>query len=155
MQTLKKIFKIVIAIILIPTFILIGIILWSNYTGSEVSVPWNGSTSSFLTNAAIHTEKIYDSTGETCLGRRGYIYISNDNLSSMTPSQYMGFYESKLKDSGYLWFSIICPDGTGLYVPDPKLGTACYCTMDSLGRVVQLRGYLLVEEGKCTYSAIE
>ena len=135
-----------------PTVILIAIILWLYSTGKKIQLPALDSeettiqtSDNFLLDAEIQTEEIY-LTGDTdTTGVRGYINISNSDLASMLPSEYHEFYETVLKNSSYQWFSIICPDGTGLFIHDCADGAASFCTLDELGRQTEVHGYLLVQ----------
>lgn len=158
MKVLNKFFKTIIAIIMIPTIILIAIILWSYTTGNKIKLPsfgFNKETEqtfyNFLTDAELHTEEIYLNGDPVNSGIRGYINISSQDLAAMTPSQYYDFYQEVLKDSTYIWFSIVCPDGTGLFIPDCADGAASFCTLDELGRPVNSYGYLIIQGDKCIY----
>lgn len=158
MRIIKKFFKILIAVILIPTFIIIGMILWSYITGNTLRLPAlpfgntaNTASDNFLLQASIQTEDVYGAGSGEALGQRGYIRISRAELAAMTPSQYLEFYEEVLQSSSYLWFSVICPDGTGLFIPDCKDGAACFCSLDELGRQTDIYGYLMIQDGGCIY----
>lgn len=162
MRALKKFFKTLITIILLPTVILIAVILWSYSTGTKIKLPSFGSeetpiqtSGNFLLNAEIQTEEIYLTDDTNNIAVRGYINISNADLASMLPSEYYEFYETVLRDSTYRWFSIICPDGTGLFIPDCTDGAASFCTLDELGRQVDVHGYLLIQDGSCIYQEAE
>ena len=161
MRVIKKFFKTLIAIIIIPTLIIIGVILWSYTTGESLrlpSLPFLKAVTSddnFLLNASIQTAEVYETGSETPLGVRGYIKVSRAELAAMTPSQYFSFYESVLKNSDYLWFSVICPDGTGLFIPDCADGAACFCSLNDLGRQTEVYGYMLVRDGTCIYQEAE
>ena len=161
MRVIKKFFKTLVAIIIIPTLIIIGVILWSYMTGDTLklsSLPFVNSADSednFLLNASIQTAEVYETGSETPLGVRGYIKVSRAELAAMTPSQYFSFYETVLKGSDYLWFSVICPDGTGLFIPDCADGAACFCSLNDLGRQTEVYGYMLVRDGTCIYQEAE
>ena len=71
------------------------------------------------------------------------------------PGETFSFYETVLKDSDYLWFSVICPDGTGLFIPDCADGAACFCSLNDLGRQTEVYGYMLVRDGTCIYQEAE
>lgn len=162
MRTLKKFFKTLLTIILIPTIILIVVILWSYATGTNLKLPAFGSKETvvqtfgnFLLDADVQTEEIYIEGNSESTSVRGYINISNAELASMLPSEYYAFYENVLKDSTYQWFSIVCPDGTGLYIPDCANGAACFCKLDELGRMTEVHGYLIVQDGTVIYQEAE
>lgn len=158
MRIIKKFFKILIAAIIIPTLIIIGMILWSYITGNTLQLPVLpfGNTSdsvsdNFLLQASIQTEEVYEAGAAEALGQRGYIRISRAELAAMTPSQYLEFYEEVLQNSSCLWFSVICPDGTGLFIPDCQDGAACFCSLDEMGRQTDIYGYLIIRDGSCIY----
>lgn len=158
MRVIKKFFKFILTIIILPTFILIGVILWSYATGNSLKLPilgsdrWAGQGSgNFLLNAEIQTADVYLRDSGELSGERGYIEISKSDLATMTPSQYLEFYQNVLKDSSYQWFSVICPDGTGLFIPDCADGAACFCDLDALGRQTEVHGYLVIQDDSCIY----
>lgn len=162
MRALTKFFKTLITIILIPTIILIAVILWSYATGTKIKLPSLGSdnvtvqtSANFLLEADIQTEEIHIEGSDESKSIRGYINISNADLASMLPSEYYEFYDSVLKNSSYKWFSIVCPDGTGLYIPDCADGAASFCTLDELGRQTEVHGYLIVQGDTVVYQEAE
>ncbi len=162
MNDIKRFFKKLSRLIIFFTIVLIGIILWSYITGTHLkfpaftsSVSENSTQDNFLLDAVINTEELYISGSNEVQGLRGYINVSSSELSSMTPSQYYDFYETVLKNSSYQWFSIVCPDGTGLFIPDCADGAACFCTLDSLGRQTDIYGYLIIQNGTCVYQEAE
>lgn len=158
MRIIKKFFKFILTIIILPTLILIGVILWSYATGNSLKLPafLSGESSvtasdNFLLNAEIQTADVYLRDSGELSGERGYIEVSKADLASMTPSQYLEFYQNVLKDSSYQWFSVICPDGTGLFIPDCADGAACFCDLDGLGRQTEVHGYLVIQGETCIY----
>ena len=162
MRALKKFFKSLTTFILIPTVILVAVILWSYSTGNKLRLPSFGNTETVtqpftnsLLEAEIQTEEVFISGDEESGGIRGYINITNEDLASMTQSQYYEFYEQVLKGSSYKWFSIICPDRTGLFIPDCSDGAACFCNLDELGRQTDVHGYLIIQDGTCVYQEAE
>ena len=165
MRAIRKFFKTLVMIIILPTILIIGMILWSYATGNTLRLPAlsfgksaNSAASSdanFLLQAQIQTVEVYDANTKEWAGTRGYIQLSKKELAAMTPSQYLAFYETVLKNSDYLWFSVICPDGTGLFIPDCGDGTACYAALNDLGRQTEIYGYLLIQDGTCIYQEAE
>ena len=162
MKIINRFFKKLFTIILVPTIILVAVILWSYSTGNKLQLPTFGDNESisqtdtnFLLEASIQTEEVFISGDEESAGIRGYINITNADLAAMTQSQYYEFYQQVLKDSSYKWFSVICPDGTGLFIPDCADGAACFCRLDELGRQTEVHGYLLVQDNTCVYQEAE
>ena len=159
MKLIRKLFHILIALIMIPTLLFVGAILWSYSTGNSITLPsFSGSRqedTNFLLDAQIQSADVYTTqeSGEerTAVGIRGYIWLSKNDLSAMTPSQYLEFYQKSLKNSDYLWFSFICPDGTGLFIPNCSDGSACFCKLDEQGRQESIYGYLIVQGDRCFY----
>ena len=72
------------------------------------------STGGRLENATIFTADIFNGSGTEVIGQRAYIILPKSALKEITESEYSVFLDSKVKDSGYNWFSIICDDGTGI-----------------------------------------
>lgn len=164
MKTFRKIFSVIIAIILIPTLLVIGAILWAYATGNTLKLPFGSpqqTSDNFLLNAEIHTVNVYADNSETDgeasapAGVRGYIQVSKMDLGNMTPSQYQEFYQNVLKDSDYLWFTVLCPDNTGLFIPDCQDGAACFCRLNSIGRQEQVYGYMILSGDTWIYKEAE
>lgn len=163
MRALRRFFKSLTTFILVPTIILVAVILWSYSTGNKLQLPTLGNNEStsqqtatnFLLDATIQTEEVFISGDEESAGIRGYINITNADLAAMTHAQYYEFYQTVLKDSSYKWFSVICPDGTGLFIPDCADGAACFCKLDELGRQTEVHGYLLIQDDTCVYQEAE
>lgn len=166
MKFIRKLFHILIALIMIPTLFFVGTILWSYATGNSITLPsfLNSSnsgqeTADFLSDVQIQTADVYSAqeSGEdqAPVGVRGYIQLSKSELSGMTPSQYLEFYKKNIKDSNYLWFSFICPDGTGLFIPNCADGSACFCKLNELGRQESIYGYLIVQGDRCFYQEVK
>ena len=158
MRVIKKFFKFILTIIILPTLLLIGVILWSYATGKSLKLPsfLSGDSTvqeseNFLLNTEIQTADVYLREIGELLGERGYIEVAKDDLASMTPSQYLEFYQTALRDSHYQWFSVICPDGTGLFIPDCADGAACFCDLDGLGRQTSVHGYMIIQGDTCIY----
>ena len=162
MKAINRFFKKLFTIILVPTIILVAVILWSYSTGNKLQLPSSGNntitapqTANFLLDAEIQTEEVFISGDEESAGIRGYINITNADLAAMTQSQYYEFYQQVLKDGSYKWFSVICPDGTGLFIPDCADGSACFCRLDNLGRQTEVHGYLIIQDDTCVYQESE
>lgn len=165
MKKIRKIFKLLVHFILIPAILIICVIVWSHITGNHLKLPKEYvQTENFLLTTPVHTENVYlvsspeNIDEETKKGAllRGYIRISKSDLNIMTSSQYLEFYNTVLKDSNYIWFSIICPDNTGLFIPNCQDGSACFCTLDSLGRqTTDIYGYMIVKNHQCYYEEVE
>lgn len=157
MKILRRIFYTLTAVILIPTLCLVGIILWSYTTGSTLRLPSFSfhtvrDEPGFLEQAAVMTADVYDESGQNVIGRRAYITISKADLGRMTADQYLSFYQSVVRDSGYSWFSVLCGDGTGLFIPDCVNGSAQFGSLDEEGCIVSVYGYMTVTGDSCSYS---
>lgn len=159
MRAMKRIFHVLIAIIIIPALLVIGVILWSYVTGNslKLSVTSPGDTKqqmNFLLDARVQTENVIlpgNETRDPMTGVRGYIQVSAQSLKSMTPSQYMEFYNQVLKNSSYVWFTVVDSEGNGLFIPDCADGSACFCSLDELGRQQEIYGYMIVTGDTCFY----
>lgn len=157
MKFLSKIFNILVAIILIPTLILVGIILWSYKTDTKLQLPsfkTQNVKSNFLLEATVESIEIPGQEGAEPL-YRGYINVSKASLSIMSPSQYLAFAKKVVIGSDFQWFSVICEDGTGLYISDPSNGSASFGVLDSQGQILETYGNLTVTGNKCTYQEMK
>ena len=61
MRLLKRFFYILTALIIIPTFIFIGVIIWLYATGNKLRLPLpeKSTVNDFLLDAPIRTEPVY------------------------------------------------------------------------------------------------
>lgn len=109
------------------------------------------STGGRLENATIFTADIFNGSGTEVIGQRAYIILPKSALKEITESEYSVFLDSKVKDSGYNWFSIICDDGTGIVFNGCFTGVGTYGNMDQEGAVVEAIGYITLTENGYIY----
>lgn len=104
-----------------------------------------------LLNLSVQTEIVMNGSGDESLGERAYSRMDKKDIENITQEQYAEFEENKVKDSGYLYFSIIFTDGTGIQWTGSDPGNAVYGKMDLEGRVTEPEGYIQIRDGKYSY----
>lgn len=104
-----------------------------------------------LLNLSMQTEIVMNGNGDESLGERAYLRMDKKDIENVTQEQYSEFEETKVKDNGYLYFSIIFTDGTGIQWTGSDPGSAVYGKMDLEGRVTEPEGYIQIIEGEYSY----
>lgn len=104
-----------------------------------------------LLNLSVQTEIVMNGSGDESLGERAYSRMDKKDIENVTQEQFAEFEENKVKDSGYLYFSIIFTDGTGIQWAGSDPGNAVYGKMDLEGRVTEPEGYIQIRDGKYSY----
>lgn len=87
------------------------------------------------------------------IGQRAYIRVMKSQLQEITSDNFVEFVESRVRDSGFNWVSIICDDGTGICFPGSMVQVADYGKLDADGSIVESYGTIsLAEDGAYSYS---
>lgn len=107
-----------------------------------------------LTNATIFKADVYNGAGTEIIGKRAYIIISKDTLKQISEKDYADFLSSKVKDSGYNWFSIICDDGTGICFAGSFTGLGTYGKINNDGSITEAIGNISATEQGYEYEPI-
>lgn len=99
------------------------------------------------------TVKEVKSGDGSVIGQRAYIRIMKSQLQEITSENFVEFVESRVRDSGYNWVSIICDDGTGICFPGSMVQVADYGKLDDDGSILESYGTIALEEdGAYSYS---
>lgn len=93
------------------------------------------------------TVKEVKSGDGSIIGQRAYIRIMKSQLQEIAPENFVEFVESRVRDSGYNWVSIICDDGTGICFPGSMVQVADYGKLDDDGSILESFGTIALEEG--------
>lgn len=74
-----------------------------------------------LTQAKVKTADVMNGFGTDKIGERAYIEISKEDLQNITQEDFKEFADTVVKDSGYNYFTVICNDGTGVFLEVQEL----------------------------------
>lgn len=106
-----------------------------------------------LMDYELTVKDVKNGTGDSVIGKRAYIRIMKTQLAEITPENFVEFVESRVRDSGYNWVSIVCDDGTGICFPSSMVQVADYGKLDADGSIVESYGTIsLAEDGTYSYS---
>lgn len=106
-----------------------------------------------LMDYELTVKDVKNGTGDSVIGKRAYIRIMKTQLAEITPENFVEFVESRVRDSGYNWVSIVCDDGTGICFPGSMVQVADYGKLDADGSIVESYGTIsLTEDGTYSYS---
>lgn len=107
-----------------------------------------------LANATIFKADVYNGTGTDIIGKRAYIIIPKDTLKQISEKDYANFLNTKVKDSGYNWFSIICDDGTGICFAGSFTNLGTYGKINKDGSITEAIGNISATENGYKYEPI-
>lgn len=123
----------------------------SNVSTSQ-SVP-ETEKGNILMNAELKEADVMNGFGDTVLGQRAYIEITNDELNSITEEEFIEFADSKVKDSGYNYVTIIATDSSkAIFFPGSSTILVQYGDVRADGMLDNVIGYIsLQEDGSYKY----
>ena len=134
------------AMMIVILLIAIVVVLIRNNTGNP------------LKHAKVITAEYTDASGNT--GQRATISVNKNTLTKVTEKQFASFYEKTVANSGYVLFTILCNDGTGIvFQSSPQSnadGTstiASYGYLDENGNVTESFGQILLDGDSYKYQA--
>lgn len=104
-----------------------------------------------LINLQIQTANVLNGAKDTIIGERAFSSMDKQDIDKITLDQYSEFVETKVKDSGYNWYSIFFEDGTGIQWNGSDPGNATYGKIDSDGCIVDSEGYIQIRNGQYSY----
>ena len=107
-----------------------------------------------LTAATLQEANVLNGTGDV-IGKRAYIEIKNDELTSVTQEQFKEFVDSVVKNSGYNYVTIIATDvSKGIFFPASSEQIATYGTVNADGMIDVTIGDIMIQNDG-TYSYTE
>lgn len=109
-----------------------------------------------LLDADVYIYDVTNGTGTEKIGEWAEVKISKEVLKSIDPTQFSEFCKSRVKDSGYNWYTVSFEDGTGIQFAGSVSYVATYGTLDSDGCIVESKGTIMVQEdGSYGYTEAE
>lgn len=99
-----------------------------------------------LLDADVYIYDVTNGTGTEKIGEWAEVKISKEVLKSIDPVQFSEFCKSRVKDSGYNWYTISFEDGTGIQFAGSVSYVATYGTLDSDGCIAESKGTIMVQE---------
>ena len=116
------------------------------YKTAFAKIAQEGVSVNPLLDCEIQTADVMNGSKTEVLGQRAYIEIEKDTLKSVTEKQFKEFADTVVDGSGYNWFSIICPDKTGLIFTGSNIAMATYGDLNDEGAVANLIGYAILSQ---------
>lgn len=114
--------------------------------GANVAVQRMGSdvdaSMSVLNSLELQTKNVMNGSGTQPLGKRAYVELSTEEFEAITSDELVRFAREKVDGSGYNWVSILCFDGRGLVFTGSEITFASYGTVDDMGRIESVSGYI-------------
>lgn len=109
-----------------------------------------------LMDAEVSVYDVMNGTKTEKLGEWAEIRVSKAILIKVTQEQFSEFCNTRVKDSGYNWYSINCGDGTGIQFAGSISSVATYGTIDNESCIVESSGTIMVQEdGTYSYTKTE
>ncbi len=94
-----------------------------------------------LLDSKVTEKDVVNGTGDTVIGKYAYIDITDDQLKEMTAADLKEFANTVVDNSGYNWFSIMTPSGTGICFSDSDISSAAYGKLDEDGSILDASGF--------------
>ena len=121
---------------------------------SQEAAPEAAETGNPLLDAEVSVYDVMNGTKTEKLGEWAEIQVSKAILANVTQEQFSEFCNTRVKDSGYNWYSINCGDGTGIQFAGSRSSVATYGTIDNESCIIESSGTIMVQEDG-TYSYTE
>ena len=120
-------------------------IIATNDTGTE--------NTNILLNKQIQTAKVMNGLGDSAIGERAYIEVTNDEMTSLTLEQFQEFASTVVSNYDGNYFSIIATDSKkAIFFPASGITIVQYGTVDDNGMLDEVIGYILLQDdGSYTY----
>lgn len=122
----------------------------------ESQEPEASETGNPLMDAEVSVYDVMNGTKTEKLGEWAEIQVSKAVMIEVTQEQFIEFCNTRVKDSGYNWYSINCGDGTGIQFASSLSSVATYGTIDNESCIVESYGTIMVQEdGTYSYTKAE
>lgn len=140
-------FKVIITLIALSWF---GLIL-NGRDSSQLNDNNIASTDSKISNVLlskkIQTTDVMNGLGDTVIGQRAYIEVTNDEMTSLTLDQFQEFANTVVKNYDGNYFSIIATDsGKAIFFPGSDITIIQYGIVDDHGMLDDVIGYILLQD---------
>ena len=91
--------------------------------------------------------------GDSAIGERAYIEVTNDEMTSLTLEQFQEFASTVVSNYDGNYFSIIATDSKkAIFFPASGITIVQYGTVDDNGMLDEVIGYILLQDdGSYTY----
>lgn len=109
--------------------------------------------SNVLLSKQVQTVDVMNGLGDTVIGQRAYIEVTNNELTSLTLDQFQEFSNTVVKNFDGNYFSIIATDsGKAIFFPSSDITIIQYGTVGDNGMLSEVIGYILLQDdGSYTY----
>ena len=108
-----------------------------------------------LMNAAVVVDDVLNGTGDTKLGERASVTISESEFEALTPEQLYEFANEVVDGSGYNWFTVKTDGNIGLQFNGCIIQLVSQGVLDEQGRVVEEQGTWKITDGSYEFIGAE
>lgn len=137
----------------IITFVaLIWFILMLNsknpYTTNDANkVSTDSEMSNILLSKQVQTADVMNGLGDTVIGQRAYIEVTNDEMTSLTLEQFQEFANTVVNNFDGNYFSIIATDSDkAIFFPSSDITIIQYGNVNDNGMLDEVIGYILLQD---------
>lgn len=112
------------------------------------------STGNILLDSELIVQDVMNGTGTEVIGQSAHVKISSEQLKNLTSDSLVEFAETRVKDSGYNWVSIVADGRDGIIFPGSDIVAPIYGKLsEKIKDLEESIGFLLLSDGVYTYSA--
>lgn len=100
------------------------------------------SSANPLFSYKVEVYTVMNGSSTAAIGERALIEIPKHKVDELTAEQFNDFLETKVKGSGYNWFTIDFGDGTGIVFAGCDIEIPTYCRLSDEGMQGTALGYI-------------
>ena len=129
---MKKSTKIIIAVAVVAVVVLGVFILSRGDSGAEKDTHTN-----YLMSEELQEAPVMNGFGDEEIGTYAFIKINSGYFNMLTPDDYLEFAKAKVKDSGYLYVTVISSDGSGARWAAGSIDYLSFGKVDKDGQITE------------------
>lgn len=135
-------------IIGIIVLLLIGAVSGNGNTSNNVETT---TSANVLMTSELKVVDVMNGFGDTVLGQRAYIEITDAELTALTLEDFQEFANDIVKDSGYRCVTIITDSGKAIFFPASSIIIAEYGKIGEEGLLSEVLGFIQLQDDGSTY----
>lgn len=111
----------------------------------------SSNTTNVLMATKVKTVDVMNGLGDTVLGQRAYVEISDKDFTSLTLDDFQEFANNVVKDSGYRYVTIISDSGKAIFFPGSDIHIIQYGNIGEDGLLSETLGDIILQDDGSTY----
>lgn len=119
--------------------------------GNNTKTGTNTSTDNILMSSELKVVDVLNGLGDTILGQRAYIEITDNELKALTLDNFQEFANNIVKDSGYRCVTIISDSGKAIFFPGSDIHIIQYGNIGEDGLLSDTLGDIILQDDGSTY----